>query len=140
MFAKKTNTGASAQIDSLIGHGTKVEGNISFSGGLRVDGEIHGKVIAQTPQATLMLSEQGAIHGHVDVAHLIVNGAINGPVRATEFLELHPKARIIGDVEYGMIEIQQGALIEGHLILRREHAKGEERNDKQQEPFIIDGE
>jgi len=130
MFAnKKSHTGASAQIDSLIGQGTKVEGNISFSGGLRVDGEIHGKVIAQTPQSALMLSELGVINGHVEVSHLIVNGTVNGPVRASEFLELHPKARITGDVEYGMIEIQQGALIEGHLLLRRE--KGKDGKDGQ---------
>jgi len=127
MFAKKNNTGAAAQIDSLIGQGTKVEGNISFSGGLRVDGEVCGKVIAQTSQATLMLSEQGVINGHVEVSHLIVNGTINGPVRATEFLELHPKARITGDVEYGIIEIQQGALIEGHLLLKRERPREEEK-------------
>jgi len=126
MFAKKNNVGSAAQIDSLIGQGTKVEGNILFSGGLRIDGEVSGKVIAKTPQATLMLSEQGVINGHVEVSHLIVNGTINGPVRAAEFLELHTKARITGDVEYGMIEIQQGALIEGQLLLKREKAKNEE--------------
>ncbi|MCL2021577.1 MAG: polymer-forming cytoskeletal protein [Betaproteobacteria bacterium] len=125
MFTKKNNVRAAAQIDSLIGQGTKVEGNILFSGGLRVDGEVCGKVIAQTPQSTLMLSEQGVINGHVEVSHLIVNGTINGPVRAAEFLELHPKARITGDVEYGMIEIQQGALIEGQLLLKREQPRAE---------------
>ncbi|MDR0234573.1 MAG: polymer-forming cytoskeletal protein [Zoogloeaceae bacterium] len=129
MFAKKNNAGSAAtQIDSLIGYGTKLEGNIQFSGGMRVDGESLGKVIANTPQATLMLSEQGVINGHVEVTHLIVNGTINGPVYASEFLELHPKARIVGDVEYSMIEIQQGALIEGHLILRRDQSKAVEHN------------
>jgi cytoskeletal protein CcmA (bactofilin family) len=116
MFSKKTTTGAAAQIDSLIGKGTRIEGNIFFSGGLRVDGEICGKVIAETAPSTLVLSEHGVVNGHVDVTYLISNGSVNGPVRATEFLELQPKARIAGDVEYGAIEIQQGAVIEGHLL------------------------
>ncbi|MDR1890526.1 MAG: polymer-forming cytoskeletal protein [Zoogloeaceae bacterium] len=116
MFAKKNPKGAATQIDSLIGKGTKIEGNIFFSGGLRVDGEICGKVIAESAPSTLMLSEHGVINGHVDVTYLIANGSISGPVRAAEFLELQPKARVTGDVEYGMIEIQQGAVIEGRLL------------------------
>ncbi|MDR3054087.1 MAG: polymer-forming cytoskeletal protein [Zoogloeaceae bacterium] len=116
MFAKKNTKGAATQIDSLIGKGTKIEGNIFFSGGLRVDGEICGKVIAESAPSTLMLSEHGVINGHVEVTYLVVNGSINGPVRAAEFLELQSKARVAGDVEYGMIEIQQGAVIEGRLL------------------------
>ncbi|MDR2365621.1 MAG: polymer-forming cytoskeletal protein [Zoogloeaceae bacterium] len=116
MFSKKTTVGAAAQIDSLIGKGTKIEGNVFFSGGLRVDGEICGKVVAETSPSTLVLSEHGVVNGHVEATYLLINGGINGPVRATEFLELQPKARIAGDVEYGMIEIQQGAVIEGHLL------------------------
>ncbi|MCL2075304.1 MAG: polymer-forming cytoskeletal protein [Betaproteobacteria bacterium] len=135
MFTKKNNAaGAAAQIDSLIGQGTTVEGNILFAGGLRVDGEVCGKVIAQTQQATLMLSEQGVINGYVEVSHLIVNGTINGPVRAAESLELHPRARITGDIEYAVIEIQQGALIEGQLILKRDKPRTE-RNEL--EPGMI---
>lgn len=116
MFDKKSTKGAATQIDSLIGKGAKIEGNIYFSGGLRVDGEICGKVIAESAPSTLVLSEHGVINGHVDVTYLIANGSINGPVRAVEFLELQPKARVSGDVEYGMIEIQQGAVIEGRLL------------------------
>ncbi|MDR0736276.1 MAG: polymer-forming cytoskeletal protein [Zoogloeaceae bacterium] len=116
MFNKKPAAGAATQIDSLIGKGTKVEGNVFFSGGLRVDGEICGKVIGETSPATLVLSEHGVVNGHVEVTYLVANGSINGPVRATEFLELQPKGRIEGDVEYCMIEIQQGAVIEGRLL------------------------
>jgi cytoskeletal protein CcmA (bactofilin family) len=122
MFAKKNSAGAAVQIDSLIGQGTRIDGNVMFSGGLQVDGEICGKVVALAQPAELRLSEHGIINGQVEVSHLIVNGTINGPVSVSESLELHPKARIVGDVEYSMIEIQQGALIEGHLILSRKES------------------
>jgi cytoskeletal protein CcmA (bactofilin family) len=124
MFAKKSTKGVATQIDSLIGKGTKIEGDVHFSGGLRVDGEICGKVIAESVPSTLMLSEHGSINGHINVAYLIANGSINGPVRVTEFLELQPKAKVIGDVEYGMIEIQQGAIIEGRLLNQKMDGKG----------------
>ncbi|MDR3323723.1 MAG: polymer-forming cytoskeletal protein [Zoogloeaceae bacterium] len=117
MFSKKHTPPTTCKTDSLIGKGTRIEGNVYFSGGLRVDGEICGQVIAESTPATLMLSEHGHIHGQVNVSHLIVNGHINGPVRAAEFLEMQPKARITGDVEYAMIEIQQGAVIEGKMLL-----------------------
>lgn len=117
MFARKNGAAAAAkQIESLIGKGTRVEGNIQFAGGLRVDGEVVGQVKAESGSSTLVLSEHGRIEGEVRVAHLIVNGSISGPVRVSEFLEMQPKARINGDVEYASIEIQQGAVIEGRLV------------------------
>jgi cytoskeletal protein CcmA (bactofilin family) len=115
MFRKKTPP--VSQIDSLIGKGTRIEGNVHFSGGLRVDGEICGEVLADLAQATLSLSESGLIKGRVDAAHLIINGTIHGPVRAGAFLDMQPKARVVGDVEYAMIEMQQGATIEGRMLL-----------------------
>ena len=54
------------RIDSLIGAGTKIEGNVNFSGGLRVDGEIVGNVTALPDQAsTLVLSEHARIDGEI---------------------------------------------------------------------------
>jgi cytoskeletal protein CcmA (bactofilin family) len=117
MFAKKNTPATASQIDSLIGRGTRIEGDIHFTGGLRVDGEIYGKIVAESVPATLVLSEHGTITGQVDASHLIVNGSITGPVRVSTFLEMHSKARITGDVEYAMIEIQQGAVIEGRMLL-----------------------
>lgn len=129
MFAKKNNGTAVNQIDSLIGKGTRIEGNVLFSGGLRVDGEIAGRVTAESGlPSTLVLSEHARIDGEVTVGHLIVNGAINGPVHASEFLEMQPKARIAGDVSYAMIEIQQGAVVEGRLLLLAKEPSPEKSN------------
>lgn len=132
MFARKSNGGAAAsQIDSLIGRGTRIEGNVVFTGGLRVDGEIVGRVVAEPgAPSTLVLSEHARIDGEVAVGHLIVNGAINGPVQVSEFLEMQPKARISGDVSYAMIEIQQGAVVEGRLLLNPKAAGKEPSQEK----------
>lgn len=119
MFTKKGNGGVS-QIDSLIGKGTRIEGVLRFSGGLHVDGEISGRVIAESGPSKLVLSEHAKVDGDVCVGHLVINGTITGPVRVTEFLEMQPKARIVGDVEYASIEMHQGAVIEGRLLLAKE--------------------
>lgn len=122
MFGKSKEKKPQGRIDSLIGVGTRVEGNVMFSGGLRIDGEVKGNVEAVEAAAgsTLVLSEQARIEGAISVAHLVANGTVLGPVKVTGTFEVYPKARIVGDVEYASIEMHQGAVIEGRLV----HAAG----------------
>jgi len=115
------------RIDCLIGAGTKVTGDVSFTGGLRVDGEIRGNVQAIGDQpSTLVVSEHARIEGEVHVTHLVINGTVVGPLHASELLELQPKARVTGDVEYGTIEIHLGAVVQGRLIHQGISAKSVE--------------
>lgn len=118
MFGKKNENKPQGRIDSLIGAGTRVEGSLYFTGGLRIDGEVKGSVQAAdgASSSTLVLSEHARIEGAVAVAHLVTNGTVVGPVNITETLEMQSKARIVGDVEYAAIEMHQGAVIEGRLV------------------------
>jgi len=105
------------RIDSLIGAGTSIVGDVNFVGGLRIDGEVKGNVRAAGDQpGTLVISEHARIEGEIAVAHLVINGTVVGPVRATDFLELQPRARVTGDMEYSSIEIHLGAIVEGRLV------------------------
>ncbi len=115
MFSKK-HSKPQSRIETLIGAGTVIDGNINFTGGMRIDGQVNGNVIA-TPgkPSTLVVSEQGCVQGEVNVTHLVVNGAICGAVIASEYLELHAKAHVTGDVDYKILEIQVGAVLEGRL-------------------------
>jgi cytoskeletal protein CcmA (bactofilin family) len=115
------------RIDSLIGANTRIEGNVIFSGGLRVDGMIRGNVSAVAEQpATLAVSADARIDGEVQAAHIVVNGTINGPVHATETLELQAGSKVKGDVYYKSIEIHQGAVVEGRLVHHPGEMKGVE--------------
>lgn len=117
MFGKASKP--NNRIDTLIGAGTVIEGNVTFTGGLRVDGEIRGNVCAAGEQpGTLVISEHARIDGEVAVPHLVINGTVNGPVRSTASLELQPRARLAGDVEYNTIEIHLGAIVQGRLLHR----------------------
>jgi cytoskeletal protein CcmA (bactofilin family) len=116
MFNKKT-TASNAAIESLISAGTTIEGNIRFKGGLRIDGTVKGSVVAEEGAAsTLVLSESGRIEGQVSAAHLMVNGAIVGPITATESIELQPKAKVNGEIHYVALEMHHGAVVDGTLM------------------------
>lgn len=116
-----------SRIDSLIGAGTSIVGDISFAGGLRVDGEIKGNVRASGEQpCTLVVSEHACIEGEIEVSHLVINGTVLGPVRASEFLELQANARVTGDVEYATIEMHLGAVVQGRLVHQGAQAKAVE--------------
>lgn len=102
-------------IRSLIGEGVVVNGDIRFDEGLRIDGEVHGDVEAADGRSILVISEKARVHGKVRAGHVIINGEVCGPVHSDELLELQPKARIEGDVRYQMLEMHQGAQVEGLL-------------------------
>ena len=114
MFGKSNKP---SPIDSLIGAGTTIEGDITFTGGLRIDGNIKGNVKALgSKPGTLVVSELAKVEGEIDVAHVVINGTVAGPVRASEYVELLPKARVTGNVSYKSIEIHGGAIVMGQMM------------------------
>lgn len=112
MFAKKKQP----PIRTLIGEGTVIRGELQFSDGLRIDGEVQGDVVASALETSiLVISEKARVMGKVKAGHVIINGHVTGPVQADVLLELQPKAVIVGDVKYEALEMHQGATIEGEL-------------------------
>jgi cytoskeletal protein CcmA (bactofilin family) len=112
MFGKK----AQPPIKSLIAQGSRIEGSILFTEGLRIDGEVVGDIKSNGEQSSLLvISEAAIVQGGAEADHVIVNGTIRGPVHARELLELQPKAHIQGDVTYRALEMHQGAIISGTL-------------------------
>jgi len=112
MFAKKKQP----PIRTLIGEGTVIVGELRFTEGLRIDGEVQGDVLAtEGSQSILVISEKARVIGRVKAGHVIINGSVEGPVQSDELLELQPKASIVGDVRYQSLEMHQGATINGEL-------------------------
>ncbi len=112
LFSRK----AHAPIRTLVGEGTVFRGELRFAEGLRVDGEIHGDVIADPEAGSLIvISEKARVHGKVRAAHVIINGSVLGPVTSKDMLELQPKASVVGDVQYEVLEMHPGAKIDGEL-------------------------
>lgn len=122
MFGHK----AKSDMDSLVGISARIEGDLCFTGGLRIDGEVHGNVIAADGSENLLLiSEHARIEGEVRCANLVVNGYISGHVYSSGMLELQPKGRIVGDVHYKTLEMHGGALVTGQLTHEEAAGPGE---------------
>ena len=105
------------RIDCLIGAGTQNKGDMTFDGGLRVDGRVHGNVISvEGKPGTLVLSEAARIEGEIRVSHVVINGTVVGPVHAADYVELQSKANVTGDVYYRTLEMHLGAVVQGRLV------------------------
>ena len=117
MFKNKSIHHDGQAIDTLIGPQVTLHGDVVFSGGLYVEGRIHGKVIAEEgAPAVLTLAEQGRIEGEIQVPVVVINGELQGDVYASERIELAARARVLGNVHYKVVEMRAGATLTGRLI------------------------
>jgi cytoskeletal protein CcmA (bactofilin family) len=119
MFSSKKSKRAKAtkRLDTLIGRQTHITGDISFTGGIRIDGQVEGNITTQTDDDSLLtLSEHGKVEGELRIPNLIINGQIDGNVYASKHVELAPNAKINGNVYYRVIEMAMGAEVNGLLI------------------------
>ena len=115
MFGRRKQT--STRIDTLIGKAATLNGDLVFSGGLHLDGRINGNVSSSADDGgALSVSESGFIEGNVEVTNIVMNGTVNGDMHARERLQLGGKARVNGNVHYGVIEMAPGAVITGKLV------------------------
>jgi cytoskeletal protein CcmA (bactofilin family) len=136
--------GASA-VDTLIGRQTEIHGDVRFSGGLHIDGKVVGKVSVLTDKnATLSVSETGAIEGDVRAPTVVLNGQVTGDVHASEHLTLGSKARVTGNVYYGIIEMTGGAKINGQMVHEGDEAiaaltHAKPVNEPMAEPIKVEG-
>jgi cytoskeletal protein CcmA (bactofilin family) len=109
------------RIDTLIGRSANVQGDIEFAGGLHIDGRITGSVRATHGSgSSLSVSEHGVIEGSVEASNVVLNGRVNGDIIGSERVVLGGKARVRGNVHYGVIEMALGAEISGKLVPRNE--------------------
>ena len=115
MFGRRKQT--STRIDTLLGKTANLNGDLEFSGGLHLDGRVNGNVRSSAEDGgALSVSETGFIEGRVEVTNIVMNGTVNGDMCARDRLVLGGKARVNGNVYYGVIEMAPGAVITGKLI------------------------
>jgi cytoskeletal protein CcmA (bactofilin family) len=125
MWSGNSNKTKTAKVETIIGQNTEITGDISFRGGLHVDGKVKGNISAEDDSdSILILSEDGAIEGEVKVPNVLLNGQVVGDVHASDRVELANRARVQGSVYYSLLEMEMGAAINGNLV---HHNKKEKR-------------
>ena len=114
--ATQKETDDKPKIETWLGGNVNIIGNIDFTGAFSIDGVVEGNIHSDDPDSTLILGEKGRIIGDVHTAKIYANGRIDGNVIATKKVELHPKARINGDLHYNLLEMAVGAGVNGKLM------------------------
>jgi cytoskeletal protein CcmA (bactofilin family) len=121
MFNRESR--APSSVDMLIGASARVHGDVEFSGGLHIEGHVFGAVRAYGAEgSTVSVGAGGIVEGGIVATHVLVNGVVRGDVLATGKVTLGPEARVLGNVQYGVIESATGAEITGRLLQARPEA------------------
>jgi len=104
------------QVGGMLGEGVSVEGTLTFSQTFRVDGEFKGKIIRSD---RLVVGEKGKVSGEIEVNSLVIYGRLEGTVKVKNAVEVHPKGRIVGDLEMlsPALSVMEGGFIEGTMKL-----------------------
>ena len=114
----KSNSAVSSQgsTGTLIGAGMRVEGNITFTGILRVQGNVLGDVACRDDAGGAMVVEDsGSITGAIDVPRIVVRGRVLGPLHASQSIDVRQGASVLGDAVYREMDIHAGAVVDGLL-------------------------
>jgi cytoskeletal protein CcmA (bactofilin family) len=105
-------------IQTFIGPEAALEGDLVFEGTVRLDGHFKGSV--ESKDGTIIVSERGVIHADIWVRTAIVSGEVNGNIRAAKRIELHPPARVSGDVSAPVVIIDAGVVFKGNCTVEPE--------------------
>ena len=112
MFGKEADGlgGGEGSLNSILGPGCKVKGNIELKGTIRVDGEFEGDI--KCPD-TLIIGKSGLVKASVDVKNAVIGGKLLGNIRASNKIELQTGSHVEGDIQTARLVIDEGVFFEG---------------------------
>lgn len=97
-------------VHTLLGKGSEFDGKLTFEGQVRIDGKFSGQIMTKD---TLVIGDGARVNAEIFAGTVIVNGTVEGNIRATQLIELHQPARIKGNLEAPTLTIDRGVIFEG---------------------------
>jgi cytoskeletal protein CcmA (bactofilin family) len=98
------------EVHTLLGKGSEFEGKLTFEGQVRIDGKFTGQIITKD---TLVIGDGAKVSAEISAGIVIVNGAVEGNIRAAQMIELHQPGRIKGNLETPALSMDKGVLFDG---------------------------
>lgn len=115
--SNKSHSNKSHKGTTLVADNTRIVGTVEFQDQLYVNGLVEGNIVADpNSKATLIVSRSGHVVGQISVPYVVIDGLVEGDVRAHVRMELAPNARISGNVYYRLIEMQLGSKVDGQML------------------------
>jgi len=121
MFGK-----GSRKLETIIGDGTRVVGQVSVKGTIRIDGIVEGDLHADWA----VVGESGKIMGNTHSRGMIVGGSVEGNIEATETVELTGKASMTGEICAPKLTVSEGAVFNGRSRMKGETEPSEAQDGK----------
>ncbi len=100
----------SGELNALLGKGSEFEGKLTFEGQVRVEGKFSGQIMTKD---TLVIGEGARVSAEITAGTVIVNGWVEGNIKASQLIELHQPGRIKGNLETPALAIDKGVVFEG---------------------------
>lgn len=110
VMKRRDDSPASGDIETVIGKNTKIHGEVSGTGNLRIDGEIEGELKLS---GSVIVGETGMVTGNVSARSLDVSGTVHGNAQTEEGLTIHSAGQLIGDVKVNAFQIEDGGIFKG---------------------------
>jgi len=106
MFGENDNGKGRSTVETILGKGTRITGDISTNGSLRIEGQVEGKIKAD---GDLFVGESGSVKNQIDARNVIIAGKVESNVIAQEKLEILPSGNLRGDIKTNVLKIEEGA-------------------------------
>jgi len=110
------------RISTFIGADASIDGTIEFTGTIRVDGKVKGKIVSNG--GTVVVGEKADVNAEVFVNVAVIMGAVNGSIDAKERIEVYPPGRVGGDIQAPVISIEPGGIFNGSCVMKAQTEPG----------------
>ena len=107
-------------INTILGHGSAITGNIKINGFVRIDGDIDGNL---ETDGNIIIGENARIRGNVKAKSVIVDGIVLGNIEASQSIKVLATSAVIGDIVSHKVQVEQNAIIHGHFISIKDEQK-----------------
>ncbi|MCP4726953.1 MAG: polymer-forming cytoskeletal protein [bacterium] len=102
-------------LNTIVGRGSTISGNLDIQGSIRVDGTVKGEVKCSD---LLTVGPGGRIEGEVNVKHIVLGGTVSGNISGSEKVELQNKSVVEGDVTTKSLTVEAGAVFHGKCSMK----------------------
>ncbi len=120
MFNRENKLERFKDAETIIGAAIKVKGNFHGQGNIIIEGSLEGSL---KTDANIFVGEKAKVLANVEAKDLVVNGEIRGNVKVKNYLSLGGTAKISGDIQYGELSVEKGAVIIGQLLSAPDNGK-----------------
>ena len=114
-------SGRVGEVHTLLGKGSEFDGKLTFEGQVRIDGKFNGQIHTKD---TLVIGEGAKVTAEINAGTVIVNGVVEGNIKASQTVELHQPGRVKGAIECPALSIDRGVIFEGTCKMENLGAKG----------------